>query len=370
MNFEDPSLNPAINIVNDKIVLTTEQQNLIIETWNNRVVNPPSIEELTEIIFQRKYDARSRPALAIRKFIKDASLIVKEPEVKKEIVLSDAHKEFIVNNVDMGAVALSRSIFNDQSLTALNRETKLVIDYLKSIDPKIINKSEYTPPKQHTNAAARINKYVYEGTIKQDQWKNNSQIRTYLDSLIKFCHHPRFVLIASRYPEGEMRNLFEGSYISYVWDKVDLTPEELDLYIDICQDIVGEYMINDEIGRYTEMLEQTATDAEGKKISLSIGEHIKNLRDDVSKNKERRKKAIENLQGKRSERIENKRKDNDTLIHLVDFVKTKEGRDRMAKTIEAKQKGLIDEVKRLESIDELVFEIYGVGAEEVIYSKV
>ena len=55
------------------------------------------------------------------------------------------------------------------------------------------------------------------------------------------------------------RELFEGSYVRYVWIKDDLQQEELDLYINLCTDIVNltnmQVELNDLIAMRTQCAE-------------------------------------------------------------------------------------------------------------------
>lgn len=367
--------NPRIVLdENNKIVLSSEQETAIINFWNNyQYDDAPSIDNLSDLIYGKTYDPRSKPYLAIRKFLKKQNFSLEKR--KKEFELDPHQQEYVLNHMDnTSSLEMARQIFDNPTLTPLNRETVAVITFIKKIREKSGDNTtpaeaivgNYLPPKQIIQAAARVNKYTFVDNITTNSWEKNSQTKNRLETLIKFCHHPRFVLITNSYINLVERDLFEGSYIAYVWDKIDLTIEELDLYIDICQDIVSEYRINREVDKYTEMLGETANDAEGKKISLSIGEHIKNLRDDVSKNKERRKRAIENLQGKRSERIDKRRQENDSLLYLVDFVKQSEKRAVLLKGLEMRKKQLEEEIVRLDNLPDLVFEIYGVGKEEIL----
>lgn len=385
--FSDFSDNPFINIQDGKIRLTEDQKNEVIQFWQSRPEDPPTLGELVSLIYKKEYDVRSKPGLAIRSFLSEMNLkprsLSTDKQDRKEAkahitALTDGQKEYIVQNIGlMKPMKIARYLYANDRLTPLDKEFRLVNEFCRSLDPKIaasVDESdetfEYNPPKHLVQAAARVNKYVYENQIKPEQWKTNSAIKSQLESLIKFCHHDRFLLIANKIEEKPVRNLFEGSFVRYVWDKVDLTAEELDLYIDICQDIVMDDRIADEITINTRLLENAANEVDNKKFSVSISEHIKNLRSEAADNKERRKKAIENLQGKRSERVENRNKENDSLSALVDFVKQKDKRERLIKTLELKQSQLKDEVKRVEDMDDIIMEIYGVSQDEIIYGKI
>ena len=52
-------------------------------------------------------------------------------------------------------------------------------------------------------------------------------------SCIKFLGAPRFIQVINTYSGSEDRRLFEAEFIRSVWDKPDLTSEELNLYINV-----------------------------------------------------------------------------------------------------------------------------------------
>lgn len=377
LSIESLKKNPYIKFdANDKIILSQEQQAEIVRLWNYRRDNPPSIAELINHIYKQEYDVRSKVGMVVRKFLQEKSLSADKKA--KEVTLTEAQKAYIIENAkNMPPLKLAEQLFPEVKMTALTKEFIVVNSFIKSQDPKVLgidpidnDQPDYYPPKQFRQAASRVNKYTYDLTIPDGEWERSTSIKNYLESLIKFCHHPRFILLANRYRSKQERELFEGSFVAYVWNKIDLSPEEIDLYIDVCQDIVEELKLGTQLEDYNDKLKTTADNSEGNKISVSIMEHIDNIREEINKNKTRRQKSIENLQGKRSERIEARRQENDSLLHLVDFVKSKENRERMSKTLEVRQKKLIDVTKNLESMDELIVEIYGINPEEIIFGKV
>ena len=51
--------------------LSEDQQNLIIETWNSSAEEPPSLQELTKLLFPHleNIDGRSKEGRAIKEFL-------------------------------------------------------------------------------------------------------------------------------------------------------------------------------------------------------------------------------------------------------------------------------------------------------------
>lgn len=373
--------NPLIVLTEDKtsVILQDNQKAAILELWKQD--DPPSMDDMMRAAFKQAYDNRSKPASVIKKFLSEHDIKPKKfiPFVNK-VVLKDEQKEYLRNHClgDKAEPLLDavRLIFENKSLSPVHNEYVEAQSYLNSVmaaEPVVKEEvveevdKEYKPPKSMTQAAARVNKFVFRETVKDRSWEPNVTIRKNLESLIKFTHYPRFLLLCRRYLDTIERDLFEGTYVAYVWDKTDLTAEELDLYIDVCQDVVAEVRIENELSDWTRKMSEGTTDDEGKRISpMVIGEHLANLRDESNKNKERRKKMVENLQGKRSTRIENKMKQTASMLNLVEAWKNKENRDKIIKDAEDRRKKLGEEIKRLTGMESLRALVAGVHPEEIL----
>lgn len=389
--------NSKIVLSEDKseIVLTQKQKDIIIEVWNNRKEIPPSIEDLTFLAFDVKYDVRSKPALAIRKFLasrptqKELKEISDKPFVseilpkgikKEEIELTDDQKEFICNQLknNKKLIDIVRDLYHKPQLTPLHNEFRIVKRYTDTLDKKeypvldTFELKDYKAPTslekaaQKVNVAFGVNSNAYLNIIKVDDkpWEKNSKLKSNLYALMEMMMWPRFTTLCNRYVLPEERTLFENTYIGYIWEKPDLLPEELDLYINSATEIVNDLRLDKEIQYYSELLQDTATDNDGKKISLSIGEHINNLRSQKNDAQDKVQKIIKMLQGERSKKVENRVKENDSVLALIDFWKQKENRDKMIE-LAKKQEALVEEeVKRLEDVDQLKAMIAGITPNE------
>ena len=63
----------------NEITLSQDQKDLIINTWNSRKDNPPSLQELTQIIFPDvpDIDGRSKYGKAVKNFIASREIKIK-----------------------------------------------------------------------------------------------------------------------------------------------------------------------------------------------------------------------------------------------------------------------------------------------------
>lgn len=361
-----------------EIILTNEQKKKILEFWNSRPESPPSLKEIVIHIFGGERDGRSMEALIVKKFLSELDINPRtnfEYQKVKTDPLTEEQKQYIANNCStMTAFEMAKELYQGKNnLTAVSAETRQINEYMRSLPDVVLFQrkddlpefNEYHPPKNLQQAACRVNKYILN-CIKSEDVEKDTKIKNCLNSLVKFCHMHRFVATYESYSKKSDRELFEGSYVRYVWSKEDLQQEELDLYVNLCTDIVNLTNMQVELNDLIEMRKQCAEDSEGKRLSLSIVQSIADVRSEMNEAKKRAKNAVEALQGKRNERIDVKAKENASLIQLIDFWKTKENRDLMVKLAVARQRKVKDEIKRIENLDDLKAQVWGISEEEII----
>lgn len=382
--------NPKIILSEDKkiVELTAEQKQAIVDFWNSYDNGAPSIKDICIHIFGEEYDTRSGPITAIRKFL--ATREIKQNKTvqshsheqpKPEIILDEDQKEYIRIHLKNGEkpIEIIRDLFENPKLHPLSTEYKVVNAYIETLDKKeysILTEKlgNYRPPKSLESAAVRVNRSAgVENSIGLDiikvsekPWEKNSKLESNLYALMEMMHSPRFIMLCNRYTEEEERSLFENTLVSYIWEKPDLLPEEIDLYINAATEIVNDLRLDKEIVYYLELLQATAEDNDGKKISLSIGDHLNNLRSQKNDAQDKVQKIIKMLQGERSKRVENKIKENDSIIGLIDFWKQKQNRDKMIELAQKQSHLVEEEIKRLEDIDQLKALVAGLTPNQAI----
>ncbi len=373
MAYENYRDNPQIQVDFDgDVQLTKEQEDLILKLWNNNKNSPPSIEDLQKSCFGECYDHRKSPSLAIRKFLSSRDIVINKKEIKEResIKLTKEQEEYIVNHLkDDGPLTVARDLFRNPKIGNLHSEFRAIDNFIKSQDPRIfgtVEQEDYHPPRRLEHMAARVNRAIADETIDNKCWEKNNTIKQYLESGIRFCHHHRFVLLASRCTDIIKRNYFENSYVSYVWNKPDLTAEELDLYIDVSQSMVQEMELDDQIILYSNYLEGATDDADGKKTSLSISEHLAGIRKEKGEIQKRRKDLIGVLQGKRSDRIDQKRKENASILNLVEAWRNEGKRKEMIEGRKKEKERLNDEIDRLNNLDAVKALIAGIDVRDLL----
>lgn len=363
-----------------KVELTDAQKLLVLNEWNNRASNPPSIPELIKLCWPAKegkeLDARNFSGKAIREYLASRQIRVKkagEYTPMPPLELTPEQKEYISNNCStMKGTELAEAIFNIKGQTNLSRETKVVLEYLRTIDKRVklyqniddIPEGGYSPPKSLSRVLTRINKYC-EGVaeLKEETLKDRQKKDCY--NLIGFLHNYRFVHQISTYDKEQDRELMESTFINYVWDKPDLTAEEVDQYVVLATEKVIASSILQQIEKLRKMLD-VVTDGEDAKVSMSLVELISSSRTEYNQCIIRQEKLLNALKGTRANRLGNKIKENATILNLVNEWKSEESRLEIVELAEKRRESTKEEIGRLSSMDKLKAYIVGLDESEAL----
>ena len=355
-------------------VLNEDQQNLIINTWNEKKENPPSLQELTQLVFPEipNIDGRSLYGKAVKKFLASRDLKVKtksEYTPKDRTEFTQEQKDFITNNAAMmTAVDLARSLFNNYTLSNLSIESRSVEEYLNTLPKQVRSvqteeeqQGDYKPPKNQERAMVRVNKYVLDGIDKD---KITAKQKKELNSLISYLHTYRFLHQIGTYVDSVDRDLFESSFIRYAYDKSDLTQEEVDQYIILATEVVISSNIQQTIQTLQEQINMEMDS--GQKIPMVLVEAVTSARTEYNQCVGRQQKLLNDLKVKRSERMQKQVKENASILNLVLMWKDEETRNEMLKMADMRREVLKGEIGRLSSMDDVKARIFGLTEEEVL----
>jgi hypothetical protein len=359
----------------NEIDLSQEQKDLIIKTWNDRKDNPPSLQELTQIVFPDipNIDGRSKYGKAVKNFLASRELKVKtksEYTPKDRIDFTQEQKDYITNNASsMSAVDLARDLFNNYGLNNLSIEARSIQEYLDSLPKQIQSNTsdreddqgDYKPPKNLERALVRVNKYVLNGIDKD---KLTAKQKKDLTSLISYLHTYRFLHQISTYVTSQDRELFESSFIRYAYDKSDLTQEEVDQYIILATEVVISSNIQRTIQTLQEQIDIEMSS--GNRIPMPLIEAVTSARTEYNQCVTRQQKLLNDLKVKRSERLSNLVKENASILNLVQMWKDEDTRKEMIKMADMRREILKGEVGRLSSMDDVKARIFGLTEEEVL----
>jgi len=359
----------------NEITLSQDQQDLIINTWNSRKDNPPSLQELTQIIFPDvpDIDGRSKYGKAVKNFIASREIKIKtksEYTPKDRIDFTQDQKDYITNNASsMTPVDLARDLFNNYSLTNLSIEARSIQEYLDTLPKQIQSNTsdredeqgEYKPPKNLERAIVRVNRFVLNGLDKD---KLTFKQKKDLTSLISYLHTFRFLHQIGTYLTQQDRELFESSFIRYSYDKGDLTQEEVDQYIILATEVVISANIQRTIQTLQEQIDMEMTS--GNRIPMPLIEAVTSARTEYNQCVTRQQKLLNDLKIKRSERLSSLVKENASILNLVQMWKDEDSRREMIKMADMRREVLKTEIGRLSSMDDVKARIFGLTEEEVL----
>ena len=360
--------------MSQEITLSDDQKKTLVQEWNSRPDNPPSLLELINLVFpDKKVDGRSKEGKAVKAFLAEQSIKARAAQEyqHKEINLTEEHKEFIDNNYKMMTfVEIARVIFANEKITNLNKEAKVVGDYIKSIDPSHdsseeinVTHEQYKPPSTFSLSLSKINKYIFD---KWDKDKLVAKEKKNVEALLGYMNTYRFIHQINSYTDLATRDLFESSFVRYTCDKNDLTQEEVDQYIVLSSEVVIASNIQHRVEHLQNLLDDAANDTDGRRIAMSLVEAINTAQNEYHQSVNRQQKLLESLKEKRSDRLKNQLKENASILNLVEMWKSEESRTKMIKLANMRKEAVAEEVEKLSTMDEIKARIMGISEDEVL----
>jgi hypothetical protein len=360
--------------MSNEIQLDGEQQQNILDAWNGRPDNPPSLMTLTKIAFPdaESADGRSKEGRAVKAFLASRELRARgshQYKAKGFLELTEAQEEYITNNASLlKPLELTKNIFDDDKLTTLSQEFRTVTEFLKTADVKVYSEpardysvEQYKPPKTYYSALIVINKYIH---IKIDKDKATHQQRKEIDSLIGYMNTYRFNHQINTYQSNQDRELFESSFVRYTNDKADLTQEEVDQYIVMCTEVVISSTIQETIQMLQIQIDHDVTN--GNRVPMTLVDASNTARTEYNQCVGRQQKLLNDLKVKRSDRLSKQIKQNASILNLVQMWKEEESRKMLLEMAEARKKVIKKEINKLITIDDVKARILGITEEEIL----
>ncbi len=353
-----------------------EQRKKILDEWNSRPENPPSLLELIRIAYPDKpeLDGRSKEGREVKAFLATRKIKAHgahEYQPKEKISLTEEQKTFIENNTSMmKGREMARVIFADPSLTNLHQETRIVNEYVKTLDlvsyentNEVPDSAAYKAPGTFTATVNRVNKFVNNGI---DRNKITSGVKKNVDSLINYLSTFRFSHQINTYTSQTDRDLFESSFIRYSYNKPDLSQEEVDQYVVLCTEIIIAASIQRRTERLQTLLDNTAEDSEGRRIAMSLVEALSSAQTEYNQCINRQNKLLDSLKQKRSDKLKNQISATASVLNLVQLWKEEETRKKLIKLAELRKRAVANEITNLTEMDDIKCRIFGLSEGEVL----
>lgn len=357
--------------------LTPQQEAQMLALWNATPNSPPDLKTLTQALFPDKQcDGRSVEATAVKRALAKHKIKVKTTkDNERDIELTEAHKLFITNNAKtMGALEMAKIIFNNEQLTALHGETRVVSSYLRTLMPVVaftpgasgdVPTKPYEPPKTIQEALERVNGYINFALNKE---KLTPPQKKNLLTLIGYMHTYRFIAQMNNYVTESDRRLAEDAFVRATYDKPDLAQEEIDQYIEYANQVVNGFTVQRRSNQLQSNLEDiTTANDESLKISMSLVEAIGKASTEYHQCLARQQKLLDDLKEKRSARLSKQVKENASVLNLIQLWKSEETRQELLAHAEREQKMVAAEVEKLTSMNEIKARILGLTKEEILH---
>jgi|TARA_R110000772_G_scaffold61759_1_gene139020 hypothetical protein len=348
--------------------LTEEQKEEILKLFKKN----PDLMFITRKIFgDETIDGRSKQGRAVRKFLAgqdkkaNTSLV---PKVE-QIHLTKEQKEFLMTDnieVGMNALEIARLTFKDRDVQPLSIKHRIIVDFLRTYRPEvvddneIITKEKWTPPKSINRAIVKINNFC--GTRLEELNLQTKQKRL-VEQLILYFKSPRFNHFINQYATIADRSLFESEFVRAVWDKPDLTNDELNLYVTVCANYVRQKHIQMRIDKLNALLDDQDNERD---ITMRLTEIIKATSEELNQCEKRIESLTKDLNGSRTARLKAKGEENGSIFALVEAFQDREERDRMIMMAELQNKLIEEEADRLESMDDYKARILGISKKELL----
>ena len=331
----------------------------------------PDLNLITRKFFNdEELDGRSKQGIAIRAFLAANKINYKTSKYQKvgSLPLTDEQKDFIEGQSKMGAPSLqiAELVYPDKSVVQLSLEHRTVMEYLRSIGNGLMPENEtalgvkYQVPRSVERVINKINAATGEHLNKE---KISRHHKYCIDKLAINLSNSRFQKIINCYTSQEDRTIFEEEFIRMTWDKPDLTADEVNLYMNVCKEIINLETTSRHLDKLNKMFEETQ---EQNEMSIRLAEIIKAKSSEYHQCEGRVESLIKKLQGDRAGRINAKQRENASVLSIVQMFQDEEERANMVKIAEMQRSLVKDEAQRLESMVEWKARILGISLDDAV----
>ena len=293
---------------------------------------------------------------------------LKSIKKQKKVELNSDQKKLIQEYAKdrLSSLQIAQLIFQDRDVKNLSMEQRVVADFLKTNSPDYIKPKEeqeeifeYDPPKSPTKVIKKINEYAQQNL---EESKLRRMEKDFVEMTRKYVSSPRFIQLMNTYQKQDSE-LFEAEFIRAVWNKPDLTMDEINLYINVCVDYINLKTIQRNMRKLNEMFDECEDQTE---MSVKLAEILKAKSAEYHQCEQRQESLIKKLNGDRSARMKNQEDKYASVLNLVQSFQEQEERERMIEIAE-KQKLLVnEELDRLETMDSWKARVLGLRREDVL----
>ena len=344
------------------ITLTDTQKEFALQMFQD----DPNIINITKKVFEDEFlDGRSKEGRAVSKFLAENGLRAQTTKRAKsdDVELSEEQVEKIEEMEEEGfnTSQIADVLFNKE-VKRLSNEWRAVNEVLGQ-EKEVVEgqpSSTYASPQ----AISRIIKKINDSTgYGLEETKMSRTQHTCFNRLRINLSNSRFVAIVNNYINPRDKELFEQEFIRLTWDKPDLTPDELNLYMNVCKEIINLELITSHLQKLNDMFESADDQDE---MSIRLAEIIKAKSSEYHQCETRIENLTKKLQGDRGARLANKQKDTASFLSIVQLFQEEEERQNMVRIVEMQKQVIRKEAEKLEGMAAWKARVLGIGIEDVL----
>lgn len=354
-------------MANDKISFSDEDKKRVVEIAKEF----PDLNTITRKFFNdENLDGRTKQGIAIRSLLASNKIQYKTSKYEKvgELPLSPEQEQFIEDQAGNGisALRIAELLYPDRPISAMGLEHRTVGAHIRNSDCE--NKAvsddamfvKYQTPRSIERVINRINEATGE-KINKEKFSRHHKICA--EKLSINLINSRFQKIINCYTSQEDRNIFEQEFIRMTWDKPDLTADEVNLYMNVCKEIINLETISRHLDKLNKMFEETQ---EQNEMSIRLAEIIKAKSGEYHQCEGRVESLIKKLQGDRRERISSRQRENASVLSIVQLFQDEEERGNMIKIAEMQKLLVTEEGRKMESMVEWKARILGISLDDAV----
>lgn len=347
--------------------LSKDQQEFIFN--NYKLIE--DLNELTKKVFNNEsLDGRSMQGKQVKAFLIQNNLKYKTTKHIKvdKIEFTESNKHFIIESAKQGmsSFAIAELLFPEKEIKKLGSEQRAVLEHIRTINEDFVPSQEsglltnYSPPKSYT----RLIKKIFDSTgVQLEENKLSRSQKNCLDKMCINLSNSRFVKIMNNYTDKNDRLLFEEEFTRLTWDKPDLTADEINLYMNVCKEIINLETISKHLNKLNVLFDEAEDQNE---MTVKLAEIIKAKSGEYHQCEGRIEALTKKLQGDRSERMKNRQRENASILSLVQMFQEEEERKNMIRIAEMQKELVAKEAENLEGMAAFKARVLGISKEDVI----
>lgn len=293
------------------------------------------------------------------------------------VPLSDAQIDYIWNNAFcFKPQEITYQLFPDRldESDFIRRASQTVgwliiafdLEYLGP-NPDILEESDkYIPPTHETDVVIRIRNATGNSTIQAGKLDRHQ--KDCVKSLKQWLSSSRFMAMMNNNKTKELRKIFEDQFIAAVYDKPDLTPQDVNGFMSLCSEYANQLSLENQVDVFEKLAVNAATgEGEDKKFDKNILDSLKSARDQLDRCKDNQHRLRVDLGGSLSKRKEEDARYSSSFAEMVLAVRDKNQRAKLLAAAEAHNRGkLKDEIDKVTNHPQDIAEVFGVNINEIL----